>query len=222
MLLEVKNLRKDFYAPLGLTHTLAHQLIGKMRKRRVSYTVFQDLNLIIKKGECVGIVGTNGCGKSTLLRCISGVMCHTSGEIIQYGKVISLLSHGFGAYEDLPVRYNLLLAQQLFGVTRRQALKNLEEQAYIANVTERIDTPTSQLSEGMRAKVALSALAFVDFDLLLVDEMLNHVDQVWREAFFRFHNAWLDRGRSMIITSHDKSVLDKFATRILNFSELTR
>lgn len=146
-------------------------------------------------------------------------MAKTSGDIVKNGKVIAILSHGFGAYEDLPVRFNLLLTQQLFGISRRQSLANLQEQAKIANVTHRINHPTSQLSEGMRAKVALSALAFVDFDLLMVDEMLMHVDQEWREAFFRFHNAWLDKGRSLIITSHDKSVIDQFTTRILEFRD---
>ncbi|HEY8280771.1 MAG TPA: ATP-binding cassette domain-containing protein [Bdellovibrionota bacterium] len=213
-LLLARGLGKSFSERGGLAHTVAQRLwrLGKPPER---VYVFEKADFTLLPGECVALVGGNGSGKSTFLRCLAGLVEPTDGEVLRIGKFAALLSHGFGAYEDLPVSDNLLLAQQLIGSTLKQAEANLEKVAAMAELTGRLYSPTSHLSEGMRAKIALCALAHSDFQVALLDENLNYVDKDFRDLFFDLTRKWIAEGRSLVITSHDGQVLHKFATRFL-------
>ena len=103
------------------------------------------------------------------------------------------------------------------GATRAEAEANVSAVATMADLSERIYSPTSHLSEGMRAKIALSALAHTPFQVALLDESLNHVDQDFRDLFFDLTRKWIAEGRSLVITSHDDHLLQRFATRRLRF-----
>jgi len=219
-LLLTRGLGKAFSAQAGLAHTVSRRLLrfGRAPVRRY---VFEKVDFTLLPGECAALVGGNGSGKSTFLRCLGGIIQPTNGEILRIGKLSALLSHGFGAYEDLPVWQNIILSQQLLGGTLRHARKNLAEVATMAELSDRLYSPTSQLSEGMRAKISLSALAHADFQVALLDESLNHVDADFRERFFLLTRKWLAEGRGLVITSHDEHLLRKFATRQLRFQNHT-
>ena len=165
----------------------------------------------------MALLGGNGSGKSTFLRCLAGVLEPTDGEVLRIGSLAALLTHGFGAYEDLPVRSNLILAQQLAGASLRDACERLPRVAASAELSDRLYSPTSHLSEGMRAKIGLAALAHTPFQVALLDESLNHVDADFRELFFQLTRKWIAEGRSLVMTSHDENLLKRFATRSLRF-----
>jgi len=217
-LLLARGLGKAFSARAGLAHTVSRRLLrlGRAPDRRY---VFQKVDFTLLPGECVALVGGNGSGKSTFLRCLGGVIEPTDGDVLRIGRLSSLLSHGFGAYEDLPVWQNIVLSQQLLGGSLRHSQKHLQEVAAMAELSDRLYSPTSHLSEGMRAKISLSGLAFAEFDVALLDESLNHVDANFRDRLFLLTRKWLEMGRSFVVTSHDEQLLQKFATRQLRFQD---
>lgn len=217
-LLLARGLKKDFVhsGAGGIGRTLAEQL-WRLRRPLPRLTVFEEVDFTLFKGECVALLGTNGCGKSTFLRCLAGVIYPSEGEVIHIGKTVALLSHGFGAYEDLAVWRNIVLAQQFFGISLAEARTNIPAVAALAGLTDRLYNHTSQLSEGMRAKIALSSLSFADFDVALLDESLNHVDSEFRNYFLELTRKWISEGRSLLLTSHDEQLPERFATRKMRF-----
>ncbi len=219
-LLLARQLGKAFSARAGLAHTVSRRLLRLGRPPKRLY-VFENVNFTLLPGDCAALVGGNGSGKSTFLRCLGGVISPTDGDVLRIGKVSTLLSHGFGAYEDLPVWQNIILSQQLLGGTLKHARKHLANVAMMAELSDRLYSPTSHLSEGMRAKISLSALSFADFQVALLDESLNHVDADFRDRFFLLTRKWLEAGRSLVITSHDEQLLKKFSTRRLRFENRT-
>ncbi|MGZ3656186.1 MAG: ATP-binding cassette domain-containing protein [Bdellovibrionota bacterium] len=219
-LLLARGLEKSYSERVGLAHTMGRRL-WNLGRAPGQFCIFENVDFTLYPGECVALMGGNGSGKSTFLRCLGGVVEPTNGEIIRIGRMASLLSHGFGAYEELPVRNNIVLAQQLLGATLAEARSNIEAVAATAELGDRLFSPTSHLSEGMRAKIALSALAHTPFQVALLDESLNHVDKEFRDMFFDFTRKWLEEGRSVMITSHDDNLLERFATRKLRFRHRT-
>lgn len=214
--LTTHGLTKSF--PLHKGPRTVQKKIANLPWLRTMVPVFENLDFTLEKGECVALVGPNGSGKSTFLRCLAGVMQPSAGRISQNGKMAAILTHGFGNYDELPVWKNLLLAMQLFGKPEKAALDCLEDAAKVAGLYERMKSPASQLSEGMRAKIPLAALVFADFDLALLDESLNHVDADFRQYYFEISRRWLAGGRSLILTSHDEQLPQKFATRTMAFA----
>lgn len=213
-LLLARGLAKYFTGAISPTNTVSEQLLRFTRPRSRFY-VFQDVDFTLVGGECVAIHGGNGTGKSTFLRCLGGVVEPSAGEVLPLGRLVSLLSHGYGAYEELSVYRNIVLAQQLLGVSLARARDNAGLVAEFAGLSDRMLGPTTHLSEGMRAKIPLSALAFAPFEVALLDESLNHVDSEFRQKFLRLTRKWISEGRSLLMTSHDEQLLQTFATRQL-------
>lgn len=210
-LLLARGLEKSFSARRGIAHTVSQHLL-RFRSPPQRYVVFAKVDFTLVGGECVTILGGNGSGKSTFLRCLGGVMSPTEGEVMRIGRTVALLTHGFGAYEELPVWRNLLIVQQLLGIPYDEARNNLEKAADIAGLSDRLLSPTAHLSEGMRAKLSLASLILAEFDVALLDESLNHVDAEFRQRFLEFTRKWISQGKSLIMTSHDEKVLASFAT----------
>lgn len=215
-LLLARGLGKAFSERAGFAHTISRRLLRFGRAPHRAY-VFQAADFTLLPGECVALIGGNGSGKSTFLRCLGGILEPTDGDVLRIGKLAALLSHGFGAYEDMPVWRNIVLSQQLLGCSLRQARAQLSPVAAMAELSDRLFSPTSHLSEGMRAKIGLSALAHTDFQVALLDESLNHVDSDFRDRFFQLTRRWIAEGRSLVITSHDEQLLQRLATRRLRF-----
>jgi len=219
-LLLTRSLGKSFSERVGLAHTVGRR-IWRLGQAPDKFPVFENVNFSLYGGECVALMGGNGSGKSTFLRCLGGVMEPSQGKVIRMGQVASLLSHGYGAYEDLTVIRNIVLTQQLIGATLGEARERAPLVAATANLSDRLDSPTAHLSEGMRAKIALSALAHTPFQVALLDESLNHVDKEFRDFFFALTRKWLTQGRSLLLTSHEDNLLERFGTRRLRFQRRT-
>ncbi|NUM89741.1 MAG: ATP-binding cassette domain-containing protein [Bdellovibrionales bacterium] len=219
-LLEVRGLSKSFSPVRGLTVSArVLDLFRNGSEGQRPVPVLDKVDLSVESGECVAVVGLNGTGKSTLLRCIAGVMAPSGGSVSHQGRFLALLCHGFGNYEDLTVDHNIRLALQLFGLTRREATGRIRDVAKFAGITHRLNYPASQLSEGMRAKLALCCLEMVSFDLLVLDESLSHVDSEFRETFLELTRKWMASGRSVLMTSHDEGIVGRFATRKLELRD---
>jgi len=213
------NHREELLIARGLSkwfksqnHSTVADMVRGWRKGSRKILAIENVDLTVRRGECVAILGANGSGKSTLLRCLAGIVVPNRGDTLVLGKMAALLSHGFGAYEELPVWRNILLVQQLLGASLVEAKSRIAAIAEHATLTDRLYGPCSQLSEGMRAKISLSSLAFTSFDVALLDESLNHVDSEYRDKYFQLTRDWIKEGRSLIITSHDDHLLTSFST----------
>jgi ABC-type polysaccharide/polyol phosphate transport system ATPase subunit len=214
--LRTRGLTKTFPRHKDIKKALAARF-SPLRLEREPVAVFEGVDFELGRGECAALLGPNGCGKSTFLRCLAGVMAATSGQIEHGGKTVALLSHGFGNYDELSVWHNILLAQQLFGMPLAKAKEQALTVAAFGGLEDRIFDTVSHLSEGMRAKIALSALAHAEFDVALLDESLNHVDAEFRQKYFDLTRNWIAAGRSLILTSHDERLPAWYATRTFRF-----
>lgn len=224
ILLETRSLTKSFHTggpPPGVPDTVGNRLLAWRPWRPANFHVFENVSFTLRAGEAVGLLGGNGSGKSTFLRCVAGVLQPNGGKVVAHGRVAALLSHGFGAYEELPVRRNIVLAQQLFGSTRQEAEENVGRVAALAGLSDRIKNSTSHLSEGMRAKISLAALAHAEFDVALLDESLNHVDVEFRDMYLGLTRKWISDGRAVVLTSHDDGLLHRFSNRLLRAGNKT-
>lgn len=185
----------------------------------------KNISFEIKKGESVGIIGPNGSGKSTLLKLLAGVAKPSSGKIYISGKVASILDIGAGFHTDLSGRENIFLNGQIHGFTKKEIKKELEKIIIFSGIEKFIDEPVKNYSNGMYLRLAFSIMVHLDFDIYLMDEVLNVGD-----ANFRFQSSEKIKelsvsNKTMIVVSHnfnDLMHLDNYillkAGEIGNFS----
>ena len=211
-LLRAENLGKKF-ANQGPGISLSQKIKDRLNPGHKELEIFQGLNFQVQSGVGIALHGGNGVGKSTLLRILGGVLHQSEGKVIHEGKTLALLSHGLGAYEELPVWRNAILVMLLLGMKEKEAEKHLKDFAAFSRLEGRMYSPCTQLSEGMRAKIPLCALRFAPFDLLLLDESLSHVDAEFRASFHELTRQWIKEGRSFLLSSHDAAVLEHFGTK---------
>lgn len=204
----------------------------------------QDVNLEIRRGDVLGIIGHNGAGKSTLLKILSRITAPTSGTIHLKGKLACLLEVGTGFHAELTGRENIYLNGAIMGMNRSEVAKKLDEIISFSEVEQYIDTPVKRYSSGMYMRLAFSVAAFLDPDILVVDEVLavgdasfqkksigkmGEVANEGRTVLFVSHNlgaiatltrdcVWLDRGNVREF-GHTSDVLQKYTNQYLSSSE---
>ena len=177
--------------------------------------VLHDVSATIFQGEVVGLLGANGAGKSTLLKLIGGVMRPTAGELGVRGQVGLLLQDGTGFHPDLTARENVLLRGALLGLSRRQVTDRLADIVAFADAQDVIDQPVKHLSTGMRMRLGWSVAVHAHPDIYLMDEVLSVVDAAFRNRCLDHIGAGRSRPRTVLIVSHDLSILESMCSRIL-------
>ena len=136
------------------------------------FWALRDFNMVVKRGEVLGIVGENGAGKSTLLKILSRITAPTSGVVKVKGRIASLLEVGTGFNPDLTGRENIYLNGAILGMTVAEIRKKFDEIVDFSGVEEFIDTPVKRYSSGMSVRLAFAVAAHLDPDILLFDEVL--------------------------------------------------
>lgn len=175
----------------------------------------KDVSFSVKQGEVVGIVGRNGAGKSTLLKILSRVTAPTSGIMKVKGRMASLLEVGTGFHPELTGRENVFLNSALLGMDRRETLRMFDEIVDFSGVEKFIDTPVKHYSSGMYVRLAFSVSAFLDPDVLVLDEVLAVGDtEFQRKSFAKMRNA-ADEGRTILLVTHGINLLTLFCSRAI-------
>jgi lipopolysaccharide transport system ATP-binding protein len=141
----------------------------------------KNITLNIKKGEIIGVIGKNGAGKSTLLKVLSRITSPTKGEIKIYGKIASLLEVGTGFHPELTGRENIFLNGAILGMTTKNIGKKIDEIIEFSGIQKYIDTPIKRYSTGMTVRLGFSIAAYLDADILFVDEVLAVGDADFRK-----------------------------------------
>jgi lipopolysaccharide transport system ATP-binding protein len=179
----------------------------------------KDINITVKKGEVLGLIGSNGAGKSTLLKILSKITSPTSGEINIKGSIASLLEVGTGFHPELTGRENIYLSGAILGMNKKKIKENLEEIINFSGMKDFIDTPIKRYSSGMKVRLGFSVAAYLTADILLIDEVLAVGDAQFQEKCLRKIEKISENGRTVIFVSHNMMAITKNCTRVILFKK---
>lgn len=198
----VNNVSKIFYVFMDKANSLKEKMLFWKRNKRETREVLKDINLTIKNGEAVALIGVNGSGKSTLLKLMTKIIYPTKGEIVTNGKLTSLLELGAGFHPDFSGRENIYFNASIFGLTKKQIDERLEEIIEFSELRDFIDNPVRTYSSGMFMRLAFAVAINVDADILLVDEILSVGDQHFQEKCLNKMKELKAQGKTMVFVTH--------------------
>lgn len=210
----VENVHKTFNVYLDRANTLKEKLLFLFtRNRKEKRSVLKGINLKIKKGEVVALIGTNGSGKSTLLKLMTKIIYPNSGKITTYGKLTSLLELGAGFHPDFSGRENIYFNASIFGLTRKEIDERLEDIIKFSELESFIDNPVRTYSSGMYMRLAFSVAINVDADILLIDEILSVGDEHFQNKCFEKMQELKKEGKTMVFVTHSMQSVKKLCDR---------
>ncbi|WP_051598555.1 ABC transporter ATP-binding protein [Selenomonas ruminantium] len=186
-------------------------------KKRYSkdFYALNDVSLTIKKGETVGIIGKNGAGKSTLLKIITGVLTPTAGNIQVNGRIASLLELGAGFNPEMSGIENVYMNGTIMGYTKEEMDERLQDIIDFADIGDFINQPVKMYSSGMFARLAFAVNAFVEPDVLIVDEALSVGDAFFQNKCFKKFEELKESNVTVIYVSHDIGSIRRFCDKVL-------
>jgi len=179
------------------------------------FWALQGITLEVPKGECVGIYGPNGAGKSTILKLIASVTYPTKGSVEVFGRVAPLIEVGAGFHPDLTGRENIFVNGTIIGMSIKEIKEKLDDIIAFSELGRFIDTPVKKYSSGMYLKLGMAIAVHSGADVLLIDEILSVGDETFRNKCIDTIQGLLDQGKTIIMVSHDKSLLEQIAHRIV-------
>ncbi len=166
----------------------------------------KDINLEIKQGDAVGIIGRNGAGKSTLLKLLSRVTAPTTGIIKAKGRIASLLEVGTGFHPELTGKENIYLNGAILGMRKKEIQRKFDEIVDFAGVSRYVDTPVKRYSSGMYVRLAFAVAAHLDSEILIVDEVLAVGDaEFQKKCLGKMDEVSKGEGRTVLFVSHQMS-----------------
>ena len=213
--IEVKNVYKQFKVEYDRARTLKDKLLFWNRGKTEYHEVLKDINLNIKKGETVALIGVNGSGKSTLLKMMTKIIYPTSGTITTNGKLTSLLELGAGFHIDFTGRENIYFNASIFGLTRKEIDQRLDDIIEFSELGPAIDNPVRTYYSGMYMRLAFSVAINVDADILLIDEILAVGDQHFQEKCFNKLEELKYSDKTIVIVSDSLDVVKKLCNRAI-------
>ncbi len=214
--IKVSHVTKKFKVYYDKANTLKEQLVFWKSKNKVEErTVLEDINIEIKKGETVALIGTNGSGKSTLLKLMTKIIYPTSGKIITVGKLTSLLELGAGFHDDFTGRENIYFNASIFGLTKSEIDKKVDDIIAFSELEEFIDNPVRTYSSGMYMRLAFSVAINVNAEILLIDEILAVGDQHFQDKCFEKLKELKESDKTIVIVSHSLESIRKLCTRAI-------
>jgi lipopolysaccharide transport system ATP-binding protein len=175
-----------------------------------------NINIRITQGEKIGLIGHNGAGKSTLLKIISRITYPTSGSVVLYGKVGSLLEAGVGFHMELTGIENIYLNGAILGMSRKDIQNHVGKIIEFAELFNFKDTPLKKYSTGMQIKLAFSISVFLKSDILILDEILSVVDQYFQEKCIKqILKSCKDHSRTLIFVSHNLETVKELCEKVI-------
>lgn len=211
--IEVKDMTKTFKLFYDKPSTLKERLVFWNHKKAETRTVLDNINLSIKKGETVALIGVNGSGKSTLLKLMTKIIYPTKGTLETKGKLTSLLELGAGFHPDFTGRENIYFNASIFGLTRKEIDKRLDDIIEFSELEEFIDNPVRTYSSGQYMRLAFSIAINVDAEILLIDEILAVGDQHFQDKCFKKLEELRDSDKTIVIVSHALGTIKNLCTR---------
>jgi lipopolysaccharide transport system ATP-binding protein len=199
---------------LGLTRTSLPTLLADAVRNRVRPAsrrdsrkqvlwALRDVSFELNRGESMALIGPNGAGKSTLLKLLSKITRPTDGTIEVGGRLSALIELGSGFHPDLTGRENIYLNGAILGLSREAIGRRFDEIVAFSGLEDFLDTPLKRYSSGMEVRLGFSVAAFIEPEILLVDEVLAVGDALFRERSLQCIRSLADKGTSIIFVSHN-------------------
>ena len=211
--IEVRNMSKRFKVDYDKAHTLKDKLLFWKTSHVEVHEVLKNINMDIKKGETVALIGTNGSGKSTLLKLMTKIIFPNEGTIETNGKLTSLLELGAGFHQDFTGRENIYFNASIFGLTRKEIDARIQDIIDFSELGEFIDHPVRTYSSGMYMRLAFSVAINVDAEILLIDEILAVGDQHFQDKCYRKLKELKDSDKTIVIVTHSLDVVKDLCDR---------
>lgn len=186
---------------------------GTQVHRSEPFWALQDINFDVQPGEIVGIVGRNGAGKSTLLKILSRISAPSKGRIEVRGRLASLLEVGTGFHPELSGRENVYLNATILGMGQREIQRKFDDIVEFSGVSKFLDTPVKRYSSGMYVRLAFAVAAYVQADILLVDEVLAVGDAEFQKRCLGMMGDVARDGRTILFVSHNINALRNLCTK---------
>jgi lipopolysaccharide transport system ATP-binding protein len=205
-ILEIQDITKKFAINseqqpyLSLRDTLSN--IFKSKRTTEDFWALNNVSFNVEHGDTIGIIGKNGAGKSTLLKILSKITPPTSGKIICRGRIASLLEVGTGFHPELSGRENVFMNGSILGMRRVEIIKNFDAIVDFAGVEKFIDTPLKHYSSGMQLRLAFAVAAFLENEILIVDEILAVGDAEFQKKCMGKMGDISQSGRTVLFVSH--------------------
>lgn len=219
IVISTKNLSKVYKLYGNPKDRLKEALHPRRKKYHKEFYALRNIDLEIKRGEVIGIVGKNGSGKSTLLKIISRVLTPTSGEVMVKGKISSLLELGSGFNPELTGMENIFFYGTILGFSEAKIRSKLDEMIEFADIGEFIHQPLKTYSSGMRARLAFSVAINVDPDILILDEVLAVGDALFRRKCYARMEQFFKGNKTVLFVSHSVSDVNQLCTRGIMIDE---
>ena len=211
--IEVKNLVKTYKLYDKPMDRLKDSLGLSRKKKYKEHRALNDVNLTIKKGETVGIIGTNGSGKSTILKIITGVLSPTSGEVNVDGHISALLELGAGFNMEYNGIDNIYLNGMMIGFSEEEITKRLDAILEFADIGDYVYQPVKTYSSGMFVRLAFAVAINIDPEILIVDEALSVGDVFFQAKCYHKFEEFKKQGKTILFVSHDLSSISKYCDR---------
>jgi lipopolysaccharide transport system ATP-binding protein len=183
------------------------KLLDFKKSKTTEFYALNDVSFNVEQGDTVGIIGKNGAGKSTLLKVLSKITPPTSGQIITRGRIASLLEVGTGFHPELTGRDNVFMNGSILGMRKKEIEKNFDAIVDFAGIEKFIDTPLKHYSSGMQLRLAFAVAAFLENEILVIDEVLAVGDAEFQKKCLGKMDDVSKSGRTILFVSHNLSAL---------------
>ena len=213
--IEVHDITKSFKVYYDKGRTLKERLVTPERNKTETRWVLKGISFDVKKGEAIGLIGKNGCGKSTTLKLLTRIIYPDSGCIELKGRVSSLLELGAGFHPDMCGRENIYLNAAIFGLTKKEIDKKIDEIIKFSELEDFIENPVRTYSSGMYMRLAFAVAINVEADILLIDEILAVGDISFQKKCFEKLKEIKRAGTSIVIVSHSLDQIEKICDRCI-------
>lgn len=188
--------------------------LSKEKKYKEHYAL-HDLNFTVKKGECVGIIGTNGAGKSTILKIITGVLNPTEGNVQIDGRISALLELGAGFNMEYTGMENIYLNGTMIGFSREEIDRKMDSILSFADIGDFINQPVKTYSSGMFVRLAFAVAINIDPEILIVDEALSVGDVFFQAKCYKKFEDFKKQGKTILFVSHDLGSISKYCDKVV-------
>lgn len=213
IVIDVQNITKKFRIYLDKGSQLKERLLFRKRNRYEEREVLKGISFQVRRGEAIGLIGHNGCGKSTTLKLLTKIMYPDSGSITMHGRVSSLIELGAGFHPDMSGRENIYTNASIFGLTKKEIDRRLQDIIDFSELAEFIDNPVRTYSSGMYMRLAFSVAINVDADILLIDEILGVGDANFQAKCFNKLREIKAKGTTIVIVSHSLGQIEQICER---------
>ncbi len=190
--------------------------LGLTRKKNYKeHYALKGMDFSVKKGECVGLIGTNGSGKSTVLKIITGVLSPTKGQVLVDGRISALLELGAGFNQEYTGLENIYLNGTMLGYTKEEIDEKLDAILEFADIGDFVFQPVKTYSSGMFVRLAFAVAINIDPEILIVDEALSVGDVFFQAKCYKKFEEFKDAGKTILFVSHDLGAISKYCDRAI-------